>query len=43
MDIISYVHKSGELLFQILGLVEVWTRLDSFFYTFLNIFGSGET
>jgi hypothetical protein len=26
MDIISYVHKSVELLFQILGLVEVWTR-----------------
>jgi hypothetical protein len=25
MDIISYVHKSEELLFQILGLVEVWT------------------
>ncbi len=26
MDIISYVHKSVELLFHILGLVEVWTR-----------------
>ncbi len=26
MYIISYVHKSVELLFQILGLVEVWTR-----------------
>jgi hypothetical protein len=26
MDIITYVHKSVELLFQILGLVEVWTR-----------------
>jgi hypothetical protein len=26
MDIIYYVHKSVELLFQILGLVEVWTR-----------------
>jgi hypothetical protein len=26
MDIIFYVHKSVELLFQILGLVEVWTR-----------------
>jgi hypothetical protein len=26
MDIISYVHKSVELLFKILGLVEVWTR-----------------
>jgi hypothetical protein len=26
MDIISFVHKSVELLFQILGLVEVWTR-----------------
>ncbi len=24
MDIISYIHKSVELLFQILGLVEVW-------------------
>jgi hypothetical protein len=26
MDITSYVHKSVEQLFQILGLVEVWTR-----------------
>jgi hypothetical protein len=26
MDIIYYVHKSVELLFQILELVEVWTR-----------------
>jgi hypothetical protein len=26
MDIISYVHKSVELLFQILGLIEVWTH-----------------
>jgi hypothetical protein len=26
MDIFSYVHKSIELLFYILGLVEVWTR-----------------
>jgi hypothetical protein len=26
MDIISYIHKSVELLFQILGLVEVWSR-----------------
>jgi hypothetical protein len=26
MDIIFYVHKSVELLFHILGLVEVWTR-----------------
>jgi hypothetical protein len=26
MDIISYLHKSVELLFQILGLVEVGTR-----------------
>ncbi len=26
MDIISYVEKSVELLFQILGLVEIWTR-----------------
>ncbi len=26
MDIISYIHKSVELLFQILGLVEVWTH-----------------
>jgi hypothetical protein len=25
MDIISYIHKSVELLFQILGLVEVWS------------------
>jgi hypothetical protein len=25
MDIISYTHKSEELLFQILGLIEVWT------------------
>jgi hypothetical protein len=25
MDLFSYVHKSVELLFQILGLVEVWT------------------
>ncbi len=26
MDIISYIHKSVEVLFQILELVEVWTR-----------------
>ncbi len=26
MDIIPYKHKSVELLFQILELVEVWTR-----------------
>ncbi len=26
MDIISYVHNSVELLFQILGLVAIWTR-----------------
>jgi hypothetical protein len=26
MDIISYIHKSVALLFQILELVEVWTR-----------------
>ncbi len=26
MDIISYIHKSVELFFQILGLVEVWTH-----------------
>jgi hypothetical protein len=26
MDVISYVHKSVELFFHILGLVEVWTR-----------------
>jgi hypothetical protein len=26
MDIIPYTHKSVELLFQILELVEVWTR-----------------
>ncbi len=26
MDIISYVHESVELLVQILGLIEVWTR-----------------
>ncbi len=26
MDIIYYIHKSVELLFQILGLVEVWTH-----------------
>jgi hypothetical protein len=26
MDIMSYVHKPVEALFQILGLVEVWTR-----------------
>ncbi len=26
MDIISYIHKSVELLFQIVGLVEVGTR-----------------
>ncbi len=26
MDIISYIRKSVELLFQILGLVEVWTH-----------------
>jgi hypothetical protein len=25
MDNISYIHKSVELLFQILGLVEVWS------------------
>jgi hypothetical protein len=28
MDIISYVHKSVELLFQILRLVEVGTGMD---------------
>ncbi len=26
MDIISYIHKSVALLFQILELVEVWTH-----------------
>jgi hypothetical protein len=26
MDIIPYIHKSVELLFQILELIEVWTR-----------------
>jgi hypothetical protein len=29
MDIISYIHKSVELLFQILGLPEIWTRRTS--------------
>jgi hypothetical protein len=26
MNFISYLHKSVELLFQILGRIEVWTR-----------------
>jgi hypothetical protein len=26
MDIISYIHQSVELLFQILGLIELWAH-----------------
>jgi hypothetical protein len=36
MDIISVIHKSAELIFQIFGLVEVWTHRSMEQRLFLN-------